>query len=260
MRPAAPAPGPTPNASARAGTGGNASAALPGLLRKHQRALIAELREIATETHTLHRIWYKHHAQLRHMVWWRRVRCVRQLGCRIATGPLARSVPTAGSMRAAPSMPSETACVPLAADAHVLGTELLWRLAQAYTSLWDQDASGWERYVRASLCSLPRFPTPPSQKPRKSVYVRALRAAQALRSAVKELERRSQACFVYVCPTLTHRYIQAHLTTPPAPMHAALCMALVSVCAHLAAVCERMVLGPGESLDRLCRILATKAN
>ncbi|WFD45885.1 hypothetical protein GLX27_000510 [Malassezia furfur] len=112
-------------------------------------------------------------------------------------------------------MPSETACVPLAADAHVLGTELLWRLAQAYTSLWDQDASGWE--------SLPRFPTPPSQKPRKSVYVRALRAAQALRSAVKELERRSQACFVY---------IQAHLTTPPAPMHAALCMALVSVFAR----------------------------
>lgn len=149
MRPAAPAPGPAPNASARAGTGGNASAALPGLLRKHQRALIAELREIATETHTLHRLWYKHHAQLRHMVWWRRVRCVRQLGCRIATGPLAHTVPAAGSLRAAPSMPSETACVPLRADAHVLGTELLWRLAQAYTSLWGQDASAWERYVCA---------------------------------------------------------------------------------------------------------------
>ncbi|WFC93815.1 hypothetical protein MBRA1_000438 [Malassezia brasiliensis] len=125
MRPAALAPGPTPNASARAGTGGNASAALPGLLRKHQRALVAELREIATETHTLHRLWYKHHAQLRHMVWWRRVR-----------------------VRAAQSMPSETACVPLPADTQVLGTELLWCLAQAYTSLWGQNASGWERCAR----------------------------------------------------------------------------------------------------------------
>lgn len=116
--------------------------ALPAALRKHQRRLVAELREIATETHVLHRFWYKNHAQLRHMVWWRRVRCVRQLGCRIATGPLRGTVPRAGSTA---SHTDGAACAPLDSDTPILGTALLTSLAQAYASLWGEEAASWER-------------------------------------------------------------------------------------------------------------------
>ncbi|WFD37623.1 uncharacterized protein MJAP1_000570 [Malassezia japonica] len=215
--------------------------ALPAALRKHQRFLITELRKVSTETHTLHRLWYKNQAQLRHMTWWRRVRPVRQLGCRIATGPLRGSVPRAGSMGSSRGDATESAYVALDDDVQVLGTELLLALAQAYTSLWGEEASTWE--------SLPRFSTPPTHAVKKGPFVRALRRARALKEAVEELERRCRACFVA---------IEEHLNTPPAPMHAAISMTLMSICAHLAAVAHAMLQGDGnESLARLCSLLAS---
>ncbi|WFC98373.1 hypothetical protein MYAM1_001100 [Malassezia yamatoensis] len=119
---------------------------LPGILRKNHKALFAGLREIATETHTLHRLWYKNHLQFRHMVWWRKLHGVRQMGMYIATGPLHDTVPSAGNLsESTRAHATESGEVILDEDAHILGAQFLSSLALAYTTLWGQSTEDWAR-------------------------------------------------------------------------------------------------------------------
>lgn len=155
------------------GEGGSiagAPAALPATMRKYQRFLVEELSSIATETHMLHRLWYKNQAQLHAMTWWRRLHAVRTLGCRIATGPLQGTVPHAGSMADSRADATGRICVPLAVDTSVLGTQLLLALAQAYTSLWGEEAEGWDRYVDATHETASVYYTAHARRPQGPVY------------------------------------------------------------------------------------------
>ena len=122
--------------------------ALPGQLRRTHRHLLHVLRLLATETHALHRIWYKGSAQFRHMLWWKPVHRVRVLGAKIATGPLEQSVPLARSSGASSGTATQHPVVPLergGASAH--GAVVLWQLAEVYASLWGEQAEACETCV-----------------------------------------------------------------------------------------------------------------
>ncbi|PKI84874.1 hypothetical protein MVES1_001367 [Malassezia vespertilionis] len=201
--------------------GGVGRASLPVVLRKHQKFMVCALRDLAAELHLLHRIWYKTHTQLRHMVWWRPLHRIRVLGKRLVTGPLHGAVPRSGVQLPSEAPTSAVQTLPFAA--HVHAPRYLYKIALAYTAMWDAQPTTWE--------SLPRYATPPTQAPRAAAFAAAWEEGQCVAQLAEALGRASMQC----CARL-----DAHLHTPPAPMHAPTAMAVYACVAKIAAVCRSM--------------------
>ncbi|WFD36107.1 hypothetical protein MCUN1_002978 [Malassezia cuniculi] len=199
--------------------------ALPAALRRSHRALLGGLQSLAYELTVLHRIWYKGRAQFRYMKWWLPLQRIRRLGSIIATGSLQGTVPLARSMEA----PDQSVMV--ASDERVVGTEVLWAIADMYAALWGEEPS--------SCASLDKYNGP--QRPADKKLADAIVAACA--ELVNLLMQLEQACLTCSAAVL------AHLRTPPAPMHAPTCMGIIATIARIVSLAKVLVSGSSEALD-----------
>lgn len=212
------------------------SSALPATLRRSHRTLLAGLRTLAYELHVLHRLWYKGRAQFRHMVWWRPLQRVRRIGSAAVTGPLAGSVPLA---RAAAPPPQPSDALVETDGARVVGVDVLWAIADVHASLWGAEAQ--------SCAHLEKRGTP-TCAPDPVLVDAARELAHELAELLGALHAACRACLAA---------IEAHLRTPPAPMHAATCVALIAVIARIAA-CADEVRGADGPLTSVRGALAAR--
>ena len=209
----------------------------PIRLRKWHRTFLPVLREMASEVHILHRLWYKSHAQFRHMVWWRPVQRVHKRGCDVITGSLAQSVKKARGGALYPSSAS-------VADEPAMSVQALTSLVRLYEAFWSATPTvSWD--------TMPKHDTPPLETACDPVYrAAAYDAVLQWQQSLQALEEACEVCF---------GRLQTHLRTPPAPMHTPTCMAVMAVCARLAALCRILIKGDAEtnsySIDRLVRWL-----
>lgn len=210
--------------------------ALPATLRRSHRTLLAGLRALAYELHVLHRLWYKGRAQFRHMVWWRPLQRVRRIGSAAVTGPLAGSVPLARA--AAPPQPTDALVE--TDGTRVVGADVLWAIADVHASLWGAEAP--------SCAHLEKRGAPPTCAPDPALADAARELAQELAELLGALHAACRACLAV---------IEAHLRTPPAPMHATTCVALIAVLARIAA-CADEVRGADGPLASVRSALAAR--
>ena len=208
-------------------------------LKRLHAFVLDKLCELAYEVHTLHRIWYKGAAQYRHMVWWRPLQRVKRLGALVATGPLSESVPLARQTSLQHKTPRGAA-----PEDQVLGVQALAAIAAVYAACWNEQAPEYWQV-------LPKHTTPPNSHHRIDSRIRsqAYDALARLLDTLMNMKQASRACYAR-----SH----AHLVTPPAPMYAPTCMALMAICARICTLCELLVRGqgPDEGIRAWCRVLS----
>lgn len=212
---------------------------LPAALRRSHRALLAGLRGLSYELALIHRIWYKGSAQFRHMKWWAPLQRIRRLGGLIATGSLAGTVPLGRSIEDT----SNAGALIALDDGRIVGTEMLWAIADLYAALWGQAPATCETCVCTDSLEKYTGQVKPADKELASCVASL---ANELVSLLKQLENACRTCTscVYADSALI-----AHLRTPPAPMHASTCMGIISVVARINAISGLLIHGAEDPLE-----------
>lgn len=215
------------------------SSAVHVRLRRLHKFVLEQLCELAQEVHTLHRIWYKGAAQYRHMVWWRPLQRVKKLGVHVVTGPLSEIVPLARQTSLQHIPPQGTFH-----EAPVLGVQALTAMAAVYAACWNEPTPEYWHL-------LPKHTVPPISKQSidPCVQAEAYHAFARLVDTLVNMKLASRMCYAR---------IHAHLMTPPAPMYAPTCMALMAICARICKICGLLLHGQGsnEGIKTWCCILS----